>query len=64
MATIGIDIGAYQHAVAVCHDGSVEAERRVLRITADRAGFGQLDQFMEQVGPVLFARRRHSAQLA
>ena len=52
MATIGIDIGAYQHAVAVCHDGSVEAERRVLRITADRAGFGQLDQFMEQVGPV------------
>ena len=36
MATIGIDIGAYQHAVAVCHDGQVEADRRVLRITADR----------------------------
>lgn len=42
MATIGIDIGAYEHAVAVCRDGAVEAERRVLKIPADRAGFGEL----------------------
>jgi hypothetical protein len=40
MAIIGIDM-AYQHAVAVCRDGAVEAERRVVRISADRAGYGR-----------------------
>lgn len=52
MTTLGIDIGAYEHAVAVCRDGATEAERRVLRISADRAGFGELDQLMARVGPI------------
>ena len=52
MATIGIDIGAYQHAVAVCRDGQVDAERRVVRISADRSGFDQLDTLLGEVGPV------------
>ena len=52
MSTVGIDIGAYQHAVAVCRDGAVEAERRVIRIGAGRAGFDELDRLLETVGPV------------
>lgn len=52
MATIGIDIGAYQHSVAICRDGNIEAERRVLRIRADRAGFTALDELLAQIGPV------------
>jgi len=52
MATIGIDIGAYQHAVAVCRDGQTEAERRVLRIPATRAGFDELDRLLATLGPV------------
>lgn len=52
MATIGIDIGAYQHAVAVCRDGEVGAERRVLRITADRSGFERLDLLLGELGRV------------
>jgi transposase len=52
MATIGIDIGAYQHAVAICRDGSINAERRVLRIRADRAGFAALDELLARIGPV------------
>lgn len=52
MATIGIDIGAYRHAVAVCRDGQVEAERRVLRISADRGGFDELDRLLADVGPI------------
>src|SRR5438093_1343295 len=32
MTTVGIDIGAYQHAVALCRDGAVEADRRILRL--------------------------------
>lgn len=52
MATIGIDIGAYEHAVAVCRDGNTEAERGVLRIGADRAGFAALDQLLQASGPI------------
>ena len=52
MATIGIDIGAYEHAVAVCPDGAIEAERQVLRIRANRQGFGELDRLLGAVGPV------------
>ncbi len=46
MATLGIDIGAYQHAVALCADGAVEAQRQVLRIPARRAGFDKLDALL------------------
>ena len=52
MATIGIDIGAYHHAVAFCRDGQVEADRKVLRISADRDGFAALDALLAAVGPV------------
>jgi len=52
MATLGIDIGAYEHAVAVCRDGATEAERRVLRISADRGGFSELDRLMASAGPI------------
>jgi transposase len=52
MATIGIDIGAYQHAIAICRDGTTEAERRVVRIRADRAGFAELDRIIDQTGAV------------
>src|SRR5437867_5811647 len=52
MTTVGIDIGAYQPAVALCRDGAVEADRRVLRISADRAGFSVLDHLLAEVGPV------------
>jgi transposase len=46
MATLGIDIGAYQHAVALCPDGAVEAQRQVLRIPARRRGFDELDALL------------------
>jgi transposase len=52
MSTIGIDIGAYGHAIAVCRDGATEAERQVCRISADRAGFSELDRLMAKVGPI------------
>ena len=52
MSTVGIDIGAYQHAVAVCRDGEVDAARRVVRIGAGRAGFDELDRLLESVAPI------------
>jgi len=52
MPTLGIDIGAYQHAIAVCRDGESEAERPVLRISADRAGFDRLDALVAARGPI------------
>lgn len=61
MTTIGIDIGAYQHAVAVCRDGATEAERGVLRISADRSGFTALDQLLAELGPVERAVMESSA---
>lgn len=36
---VGIDIGAYKHAVAVCRSGEREADPRTLQISADRTGF-------------------------
>lgn len=52
MATIGIDIGAYQHAVAVCRDGQTEAERGVLRIRARRTGLDELDRVLTANAPI------------
>ena len=43
---VGIDIGAYKHAVAVCREGEREADRRTLEIGANRAGFQQLGRWM------------------
>ena len=53
MMTIGIDIGGKQHAVARCREGQPKADREVLRVSQDRAGFDRLDAWLErQAGPV------------
>src|SRR6266567_1616510 len=51
-AVVGIDVGAYKHAAAVCRAGKREAERGVFRLSADRAGFDELDRWLERQGPV------------
>ena len=47
---VGVDIGAYKHAVAVCRAGEREADRRTVQISANRAGFRQLASWMETLG--------------
>src|SRR5437660_1026077 len=47
MSVVGIDIGASQHVAALCRQGEAEAERRVLRISSRRAGFDELDNWMD-----------------
>ena len=42
--SIGLDVGASQHSVAICNEGKVEAERGVLRISESRQGFDELDR--------------------
>ena len=51
-AVVGIDVGAYKHAAAVCRSGEREAERGVFRLSADRAGFDELERWLERQGPV------------
>jgi transposase len=51
-ALVGIDVGAYKHAAAVCRPGEREAERAVLRLSANRVGFDELDHWLERQGPV------------
>ena len=46
MYSIGIDVGASQHSVALCREGQVAAERAVMRISATRQGFAELDRWM------------------
>jgi transposase len=46
MMTVGIDIGGRQHVVARCREGQDQAEREVLRIGQDRAGFDRLDAWL------------------
>ena len=46
MATLGIDIGSRQHALALCRDGETEADRPVLRLAARRSGFDELDRVL------------------
>jgi transposase len=48
MITVGIDIGGKQHAVARCRTGQATAEREVLRISQDRAGFDRLDAWLDR----------------
>ena len=47
---VGIDVGAYKCAAAVCRQGEREAERKVLNITTKRIGFAELDAWMVQQG--------------
>ena len=46
MITVGIDIGGRQHVVARCREGRDKADREVLRISQDRAGFDRLDAWL------------------
>ena len=48
MTTIGIDIGGRTHVVARCRDGRARADREILRVSQDRAGFATLDVWLEQ----------------
>ena len=53
MMTVGIDIGGRRHAVARCREGQPGADRTVLRIDQDRAGFDRLDAWLDrQAEPV------------
>jgi transposase len=47
---VGIDVGAYKCAAAVCRQGEREAERKVLNITTKRIGFAELDAWMVKQG--------------
>ena len=63
MITVGIDIGGKQHAVARCRSGQDQADREVLRISQDRAGFDRLDAWLdrqeEPVGSVTMESSGH-----
>ena len=49
---VGVDIGSTRHAVAVCRDGAREAESKAVKITANRAGFDELDAWLAGQAPV------------
>jgi transposase len=49
---VGIDVGAYKHAAAVCREGERTAEKKVLRYDATRPGFHELDRWLERLGAV------------
>jgi transposase len=48
MSTVGIDIGGRSHAVARCRTGETRADREVLRMSQDRAGFAALDVWLDR----------------
>ncbi|MGH2513128.1 MAG: IS110 family transposase [Candidatus Limnocylindrales bacterium] len=48
MATIGIDIGGRSHAVARCRSGNGRADREILRVSQSRAGFAELDAWLDR----------------
>ena len=53
MTTIGIDIGGRTHVVARCRDGQARADREILRVDQNRAGFASLDAWLgRQAQPV------------
>jgi len=47
MSTVGIDIGGRTHAVARCREGQARADREILRVSQDRAGFSALDTWLD-----------------
>jgi transposase len=49
---VGIDVGAYKHAAAVCQAGKLEADRQVFRYAANRSGFDELDAWLVRQGKV------------
>lgn len=48
MTTIGIDIGGRTHVAARCRDGQARADREILRVSQDRAGFAVLDTWLDR----------------
>jgi transposase len=53
MTTIGIDIGGRTHVAARCRTGQARADREILRVSQDRAGFTVLDAWLlRQAEPV------------
>jgi transposase len=46
MVTVGIDIGGRRHVAARCRDGESRADRRVVAVSQDRAGFRALDAWL------------------
>jgi transposase len=48
MLTVGIDIGGRRHAVARCREGEAKADREILWVTEDRAGFDRLDAWLDR----------------
>ena len=48
MTAIGIDIGGRTHVAARCRDGQARADREILRVSQDRAGFTALDTWLER----------------
>lgn len=50
MHSVGIDIGKRQHVAAICRDGQRTADKAVLRFSADRAGLGELERWLERQG--------------
>ena len=48
MTTIGIDIGGRTHVAARCRDDQARADREILRVSQDRAGFTALDAWLER----------------
>jgi transposase len=63
MMTVGIDIGGKQHAVARCREGQGKADREILRVSQDRAGFDRLDAWLarqpEPVGRITMESSGH-----
>jgi transposase len=49
---VGIDVGAYKHAAAICRSGEPKADKQVFRYAATRPGFNELDLWLERQGPV------------
>jgi transposase len=48
VTTIGVDIGGRIHAVARCGGGASRADREILRVAQTRAGFDDLDAWLER----------------
>jgi transposase len=48
VTTIGIDIGGQVHVAARCRDGQARADREILRVSQDRAGFTALDAWLDR----------------
>jgi transposase len=46
MVTVGIDIGGRRHVAARCREGEPRADRQVVAISQDRAGFRALDAWL------------------